>query len=208
MPLVSCPFVWEPEFSTRGQHRLVLEFISSPRSAEHGALTVFRDPADTVPLSRPGEELGKAPTICTPPSGSDVLGGHTSDPPLPPYAHLAISCSLGDGQHKQDCKTQLGADAALFRISHSLSLSPVGEDAGALCAGYPGIRRISTSLSLFSLLSLSCFSSPPWAVNILEFQEPDQLGTNLPLPGSLPQFPRPGMALQQAGLSPVVARGP
>lgn len=118
MPLVSCPFVWEPEFSTRGQHRLVLEFISGPRSAstEHSQ---FSDLADTVSLSRPGEELGKAPTICTPPSGSDVLGGHTSDPPLPPYAHLAISCSLGDGQHKQGCKTQLGADAALFRTSHS-----------------------------------------------------------------------------------------
>lgn len=65
--------------------------------------------------------------------------------------------------------------------------------------------RVSTSLFIFSLLSLSCFSSPPWAAN----QEPHQLGTtNWPLPGSLPQSPRPGMALQRAGLSLTVARGP
>lgn len=73
--------------------------------------------------------------------------------------------------------------------------------------GFPGLKRESQPVSLFSLLFLSCFSSPPWAANTLGSQELLQAGTDCPLTGRLPQFPGPGMALQQAGLSLVAARG-
>lgn len=60
-----------------------------------------------------------------PPSGSDVLRGHNPGPPLPPHAHSGVACSLGDSQHRQGCKTQLGTDAVpawrvFVPICHSL----------------------------------------------------------------------------------------
>lgn len=142
----------------------MLEFTSLPRSAEHGALTASRDPAsDTVPPSCSGEELGKVPTYhLHPPSGSDVLGGHKPGPPLPPHAHSGLACSLGDGQHRQGCKTQLGTDAvpawSVFCPHLPLSLSSRsggGRCGNTLCRLSWVKTRESQPVFLFSFFSSS-----------------------------------------------------
>lgn len=138
---------WEPSVSTRGQHRIVL---SSPA---HAALqsTASWEPSDTVPPSAPGEELGKAQTVCTPQRGSDILR-ELSAGSTPSLVYSGAACSLGDSQHRQDCKTQLGPS---LESSVPSSHSEFGGFGGRTLCRLSWVKKRMSHFSLFLPLPLS-----------------------------------------------------